>query len=346
MSRMFWASFTSEVGRSFSNRASSAAAASSGVMFPSSLAYTAQPAPAPATSTPAADSAPIRIHRRRLRRTRPGPLADASALGPSPRPAGPGPSGAVPAVSLMTGPPSLACAGGARTPRRGAPPTASWRAASEAPPYVPCRAVATTMTRPDGPARAEVRRTGDGAPRAGEAPVWGVWAGAGPRRRRPPWVAARPGAGRGVLWGGAGCVGAGRFVCVSGSRPGAWGHGAWVKCGWRVSAGAGPGGWRRARVRPAHAGRCWVRWGGSGWASALVGGARGRRGRAPGGGVRLGGAGGGGGGGGGVGPGVGVWPARRVGGPRSARPGARRGTPRGAAPAPGWPARRLVVHAG
>jgi len=37
MSRMFCASFTSEVGRSFAYRASSAAAASSGVMFPSSF---------------------------------------------------------------------------------------------------------------------------------------------------------------------------------------------------------------------------------------------------------------------------------------------------------------------
>src|SRR5690606_31774405 len=241
--------------------------------------------PAPATSTPAADSAPIRIDRRRLRRTRPGPLADAPAPGPSPRPAGPGPSGAVPAVSLMTGPPSLACAGGARTPRRGAPPTASWRAASEAPPYVPCRAVATTMTRPDGPARAELRRTGDGARRTGEAPVCGVWAGAGPRGRRRPWMAARPGGwARGVVgrrWvcrGGAVRVRVGLPARRVGARrvgevrvAGFGGRRGWWVAGGAAAVGGGGGG-----RRGGGAGRG-VLWGGAGWVGAGRGCASGGR---------------------------------------------------------------------
>lgn len=57
ISRMFCASRTSAVGRSFSYRASSAAASLSAVMFPFSFSYAAQPtatAPRTTTATPVA----------------------------------------------------------------------------------------------------------------------------------------------------------------------------------------------------------------------------------------------------------------------------------------------------
>ncbi|GAA2597045.1 hypothetical protein GCM10010304_49850 [Streptomyces roseoviolaceus] len=112
---MFRASLTSEVGRSFSYRASSAAAASSGVMFPLSFAYTAHPAPAAATTRPATPNAVHRTHRRRRRRASPRPLAEALAPGPS---LGKDP----PPVSATTG----TTPHNVRTCARTAPTTVAW----------------------------------------------------------------------------------------------------------------------------------------------------------------------------------------------------------------------------